>query len=205
MIPVSAITYIFVEKKKNSKTLGLKTNKTTSCLKLQNTAIHYAKDNVLYFEYSHTLRYSKCPIILNTLFHTKCTLAYICFLCSCFLNILWIDKQCRPCSEGSFRSSLIRVCTVCICHFVRNFGVQNFRSFTVILPQMIILCISTLHIDHSFPSTMLLTNFFKCPGNFLKGKHFVYYWMNLQNRINPHLFNNSSTYCNYTEELNILI
>ena len=151
MIPVSAITYIFVEKKKNSKTLGLKTNKTTSCLKLQNTAIHYAKDNVLYFEYSHTLRYSKCPIILNTLFHTKCTLAYICFLCSCFLNILWIDKQCRPCSEGSFRSSLIRVCTVCICHFVRNFGVQNFRSFTVILPQMIILCISTLHIDHSFP------------------------------------------------------
>ena len=24
------------------------------------------------------------------------------------------------------------VCTVCICHFVRNFGVQNFGTFTVI-------------------------------------------------------------------------
>ena len=24
------------------------------------------------------------------------------------------------------------VCTICICHFVRNFGVQNFRTFTII-------------------------------------------------------------------------
>ena len=23
------------------------------------------------------------------------------------------------------------VCTVCICHFVRHFGVQNFRTFTI--------------------------------------------------------------------------
>ena len=30
-----------------------------------------------------------------------------------------------------FESNLIWVCTVCICHFVRNFGVQTFRTFTV--------------------------------------------------------------------------
>ena len=29
------------------------------------------------------------------------------------------------------RSSLIWVCTVCMCHFVRNFGVRIFRTFTV--------------------------------------------------------------------------
>ena len=29
------------------------------------------------------------------------------------------------------QSSLIRVGTVCICHFVRNFGVQNFRTFAI--------------------------------------------------------------------------
>ena len=28
-------------------------------------------------------------------------------------------------------SSLIWVCTVCICHFVGNFGVQKFRTFTI--------------------------------------------------------------------------
>ena len=28
-------------------------------------------------------------------------------------------------------SSLIWVYTICICHLVRNFGVQNFRTFTV--------------------------------------------------------------------------
>ena len=27
--------------------------------------------------------------------------------------------------------SLIWVCTVCICHFIRNFGVRIFRTFTV--------------------------------------------------------------------------
>ena len=34
--------------------------------------------------------------------------------------------------QTAFRSSLILVCTVCICHFVNNFGVQNFRTFTVL-------------------------------------------------------------------------
>ena len=29
------------------------------------------------------------------------------------------------------RSSLVWVYTVCICYFVRNFGVRNFRTFTV--------------------------------------------------------------------------
>ena len=30
------------------------------------------------------------------------------------------------------QSSLIRVFTVCICHFIGNLGKQNFRTFTVI-------------------------------------------------------------------------
>ena len=34
---------------------------------------------------------------------------------------------------NSVRSSLIWVCTICICHFVRNFGVWNFRTFIVYL------------------------------------------------------------------------
>ena len=30
-------------------------------------------------------------------------------------------------------SSLIWVCTVCICHFLRHFGVPNFRTFTLVI------------------------------------------------------------------------
>ena len=48
-------------------------------------------------------------------------------------------KQCRPWSDCSFRSSLIWVCTVCICHFVRHFGVQNFKTFTVVIWSLITL------------------------------------------------------------------
>ena len=58
------------------------------------------------------------------------------FLCRCFLKIprlaLWNGKQCRPWSDCSFRSSLIWVCSLCICHFISNFAVPNFRTFTVI-------------------------------------------------------------------------
>ena len=76
--------------------------------------------------------YSKCPKILNTLFHTFFT--KFCFLCSCFskYTVDWNGKQSRPQSDCSFRSSPILVCTVCIFHFVRNFGVQNFSTFTVV-------------------------------------------------------------------------
>ena len=44
----------------------------------------------------------------------------------------WNAKQCRPTSDCSFRSSLIWVCTFCMCHFVRNFGVQNFKTYTLL-------------------------------------------------------------------------
>ena len=51
----------------------------------------------------------------------------------CFYAVVsWNGKQRRPWSDCSFRSSLIWVCTVCICHFVRHFGVGNFWTFTVI-------------------------------------------------------------------------
>ena len=36
-----------------------------------------------------------------------------------------------PDQTASFRSSLFGVCIVCICHFGRHFGVQNFSTFTV--------------------------------------------------------------------------
>ena len=67
----------------------------------------------------------KCPTISNTLFHTFFWLKF-CFLCS---SLLWNGTRCRPWSDCSFRSSLICVYTVCLCHFLRTFSVQNFRTF----------------------------------------------------------------------------
>ena len=49
-----------------------------------------------------------------------------------FLKIL--SGKANSVDPDQWRSSLIsliRVYTVCICHFVRHFGVQNFRIFTV--------------------------------------------------------------------------
>ena len=53
-----------------------------------------------------------------------------------FLKILtgMAKKQWGPWSDCSCRSSLIWVYTVWICHFVRHFGIQNFRTFTISLP-----------------------------------------------------------------------
>ena len=48
-------------------------------------------------------------------------------------NIWWNGKQCRPWSDCSFRSNLIWVCTVCICHFVWHFDIRNFRTFIVLI------------------------------------------------------------------------
>ena len=61
------------------------------------------------------------------------TLYYIlfCFLCSCFLKILsGMANSVDP--DQTAPSGLIRVITVCMCHFVRQFGVQNFRTFTAL-------------------------------------------------------------------------
>ena len=77
---------------------------------------------------SSRMYYSKCPKNLDTFsifFWIK-----FCFLCSCFFKCL-MEWQCRPWSDCSFRSSLIWVCTFCIWHFVRNFGVRNLRTFPV--------------------------------------------------------------------------
>ena len=77
------------------------------------------------------INYGKCPEISNDLkVHSILFWPKYCFLCSCFLkhNVEW---QSRPWSDCSWRSSLIWVYTVCICHFVRAFGVRNFRTVTV--------------------------------------------------------------------------
>ena len=47
-----------------------------------------------------------------------------------FLKILTGMANSVDPDQTAPRSSLIWVCTVCISHFVRNFGVQIFRSFT---------------------------------------------------------------------------
>ena len=49
-----------------------------------------------------------------------------------FLNILnGMANSVDPDQTAPSGSSLIWVCTVCISHYIRNFGVQNFRIFTV--------------------------------------------------------------------------
>ena len=53
---------------------------------------------------------------------------YAWFCCVCFQqNTLWNDKQWR-----SLRSSLICVCTDCVCQFVRMLGLQSFRTIILI-------------------------------------------------------------------------
>ena len=64
----------------------------------------------------------KKPILIITVnvlkFQTLNSILFwpkFCILCSSFLKYL-VGKQCRPRSDGSLRSSLIWVCTVCMCH-----------------------------------------------------------------------------------------
>ena len=54
----------------------------------------------------------------------------------------------------SFRSSLICICTVCIYHNVRNFGVPNFRTFTI-----------TLSFKSSLPRRQILSSYGHCGGH----------------------------------------
>ena len=63
----------------------------------------------------------KCPLFYTFLLF----LSKFCFLCSSFLKYL-VEWQ----TVYTLIISLIWVCTVCICHFVRPFGVRNFRMFT---------------------------------------------------------------------------
>ena len=70
------------------------------------------------------LDYNKCPKILNTLFHNFWP--KFCFLWSCFLKYL-VEWQTVETLIGSSLSGS----TVCICHFVRNIVVLNFRTFTI--------------------------------------------------------------------------
>ena len=77
--------------------------------------------------------FGQWPKISNTSFPHPFFL-FLFFLSVCFTKYTctWRNgKQCRPWSDCSFRSSLIWVCTVCICHFVRKVGVQNFRTCTI--------------------------------------------------------------------------
>ena len=56
-----------------------------------------------------------------------------CFFMQLFLKILsGMANSVDPDQTApSVRSSLIWICTVCLCHFVRHFGVRNFRTFIV--------------------------------------------------------------------------
>ena len=56
-------------------------------------------------------------------------------LCCCFLKYSVEWQNSVDWSGCSF--SLIWVCTLCICHFIRNFGVQNFQTFTIYLSYLL--------------------------------------------------------------------
>ena len=71
------------------------------------------------------LRNSMRPKISNILIDTFLCLNFA-FLCSCIL-LYFVKWQ----TSLIYVSSLIRVCTVWISQSVRNFGIQNFRIFTI--------------------------------------------------------------------------
>ena len=73
-----------------------------------------------------SLRYCKFPKISNTLLHTF--LPKFCFFTQLFLKILSGMVN----SVDPDQTAHEEVCTVCICHFVRNFCELNFRTFTVL-------------------------------------------------------------------------
>ena len=70
----------------------------------------------------YTVNSLKFRTLYSILFWPK-----FCFICICCLKYL-----------VSFKSSLIFICTVCICHFVRHFGVCNFRTFTILFCSIFI-------------------------------------------------------------------
>ena len=73
--------------------------------------------------------YDKCPKILNTF-----NIPYFFFLNFAFYAVFFLRKilsEMANSVDPELWSSLIWVCTVCIYHFDRNFGVQNFKTFTI--------------------------------------------------------------------------
>ena len=70
--------------------------------------------------------YGKCPKISKTLFIHVLFWPKFSFLCI-FLKI----HRGMVNSVDPEQTALIWICTVSICHFVRNFGVPNVRTFTV--------------------------------------------------------------------------
>ena len=65
-------------------------------------------------------------------------------------NTRWYCKQCRP----RFQESLIWVFGNCICHYIRQAGVQNFSTFPIILPSLF----QRIHNSISIWSTSILSN-----------------------------------------------
>ena len=65
----------------------------------------------------YSVVYGKCPKILNALFHT--------FLAFLFIQLFFkvLSGMANSVDPDQTKSNLIWICTVCLCHFVRNFGV----------------------------------------------------------------------------------
>ena len=72
------------------------------------------------------------------------------------------SKRGRPWSDCFFRSSLIRVCAVCICLFWQTSSVQNFRTFTKIVCFKIkwIFCDFTRLCNTTFCGVLVRPEFF---------------------------------------------
>ena len=91
----------------------------------------------MFFLFLHKSVYMLWVLTVNVLkFRTLYSILfslYFAFYAAVSQNIQWTGMaKSRPQSDCSFRSSPILVCTVCIFHFVRNFGVQNFSTFIVV-------------------------------------------------------------------------
>ena len=85
------------------------------------------------------IQYGKCPEITNTVFHIHT--AFHTFLTHFFFFFFFFFFAFTQLFLSGIapvytlirllRSSVIFVYTVGICHFVRNFGIRNFRTFTM--------------------------------------------------------------------------
>ena len=89
--------------------------------------------NILfYISMKRCCEYGKCPKILNILFLTFFWLNF-CFLCNCFFKKLSGMANSADNDQTEGEGSLIWVCTICKCHFVRKFGIYNFRTFNILI------------------------------------------------------------------------
>ena len=98
------------------------------------------------FSYSKNgckLLYLKCPKLSNTLFHTFLVYSLL-FMQLFFKTLSRMANSIDP-----------DLGLLCIGHFVKNFGVRNFRTFTVSEKKINMVC----NLEAGFQEVLLVQNF----------------------------------------------